>query len=106
MAIRSSVSSASKTQPSRHDQEDQALHAGYVLLIDARARTGIYHWTYDWKVGNVRIDHKLVVLILVLGTVLFVDTFLLPFGLLLGSIIFLGQLLVGTVIVYKGLTSS
>ena len=54
----------------------------------------------------MKIDHKLVVLILVLGAVLLADTVLLPFGLLFGSIMFLVQLLVGTVIVYKGLTSS
>lgn len=102
----SSVSSVSKIQLSRHDQEDQALHVGRVPLADARARTCIYHRTYDRKVGNVKIDHKLVVLILVLSAVLFVYTVLLPFGLLFGSIMFLVQLLVGTVVVYKGLTSS
>lgn len=102
----SSVSSASKTQLLRHDQEDQVLYSKCVPLADARARVCIYHWTDDRKVGNVKIDRKLVVLVLGLAVVLFCDTVLAPFGLFWGSIVFLVQLFIGTVVVYKGLTSS
>lgn len=55
---------------------------------------------------KIKIDPKLVLLLLGLSVALFCDIVLAPFGLFWGSIMFLVQLLVGTVIVYKGLTSS